>query len=132
MVKRVYVFSSTAEFIVLFKYGITRKLFFDNLSKFNLGHHDLKHIKSLDIGEYKGKLALIFVIESRHQEDIIEIFNTEIINKLNSIFGNNCVDETKVIYLSKNIISMHNYINGVNIEKGKIKKNWPKDMIFVS
>ncbi|MFP4403001.1 MAG: winged helix-turn-helix domain-containing protein [Nanoarchaeota archaeon] len=125
-------FNATAQFIVLFRHGITRKMFFDNLSKFNFNYHNLKHIKSLDVGEFKGKLTLIFVIESRLQEDLLEIFNTEIFYRLNDIFGHNCIDDTKVIYLSKNIINMHNYVKGINIEKGKIKKDWPKDLIFVS
>lgn len=125
-------FSALAQFIVIFRHGITRRGFLENLDRVGFSDLDIKHIKNAYIGEVDGRVTFSLILESRAQEDLLEIFNTEIIGKLHNMVGHDSIHETKVINLHSNIISLHNYIEGLNTSNGILKKNWPKENIFVS
>ncbi len=124
-------FGSKAQFIVTFRQGITRKIFYENLKRVGFSYHEIKHVREASIGEYEGRLTLLLTIESRVQSDLLEVFNSDIVPKLQNMLGHESIYETRVIYLHSNIIAMHNYIKGFNLDNGKIAKDWPDDKIYV-
>ncbi|MFW6013905.1 MAG: winged helix-turn-helix domain-containing protein [Nanoarchaeota archaeon] len=124
-------FGSKAQFIVTFRQGITRKIFYENLMRVGFSYHEIKHVRDANIGEYEGRLTFILVIESRVQSDLLEVFNSDIVPKLQNMLGHNSIYETRVIYLHSNVITMHNYIKDFNITNGKITNDWPNEKIYV-
>ncbi len=124
-------FGSTAQFTVQLKYGVTRSAFFDGLMRAGFSGLDIKHIRSAYIAEQGGRVAFILILESRAQEDLLEIFNSEIVPKLHLAAGHDCIMNTEIHYIHKEIISNHNYLPHINMMHGKIKPDWPKDNIFV-
>ncbi len=83
------------------------------------------------IGEMEGNVAIIKMIESQKQDDLIEIFNADIVPTLEECFGNGCIKKTITIPISATLRAIHNYLPGRNMEKGKIKEDWPNERIFV-
>lgn len=125
-------FSAICQFIVIFRHGITRSSFLDNLDRVGFSALDIKHIKEAYVGEMNGRVAFVATLESRLQEDLLEIYNTEIISKLHNMLGHDSIYKTKVVNLHTGLISLHNYIHRTNTANGIIKKSWPKENIFVS
>ncbi|MGM5482100.1 MAG: winged helix-turn-helix domain-containing protein [Nanobdellota archaeon] len=123
-------FGAKAQFMVIFRQGITRQSFFENLNRVGFSYLDIKHIKTANVGEYEGRLALILLIESRVQSDLLEVFNSEIFVKLQSMLGHDCVYKVNVVYVHTDLVNLHNYIKGYNISNGKIKEDWPADKIY--
>lgn len=123
-------FNGIAQFMVIFRHGVTRKSFLDNLARVGFSPHDIKHIKYAFLGEEDGHLSLTLVIESRAQEDLLEIFNSELTPKLQSMLGYDCIKQTRVTYLHSILVQSHNYLPMFNISKGKMKKEWPTENIF--
>lgn len=124
-------FGAKAQFIVIFRQGITRKSFFENLNRVGFTYLDIKHIKNAHVGEYEGRLSLIMTIESRVQADLIEVFNSEFVPKLQSMLGHDCVYETRVIYINSDMTNLHNYIHGYNLKEGRLSPEWPREKIYV-
>ena len=89
----------------------------------------MKHILESHVGEQNGCLVLVMIIESFSKNDLIEIFNAEIIKIIIDSFGHDSVVHTEVIDLTLQLSQMHNYSN-FNMKNGKIDKI-PKN-IFVS
>lgn len=123
-------FGSKAQFIIVLRQGITRKSFFENLHRVGFSYLDIKHIRNAYVGEHEGRLSLLLLLESRVQSDLLEVFNSEIVPKLQSMLGHDCIYETRVHYIHSDLINLHNYISGYNIREGKITKDWPKDKIY--
>ncbi len=123
-------FGSMAQFVITFRQGITRKLFIENLQRVGFTYHEIKHVRDAYIGEYEGRLSYILNIESRVQSDLLEVFNSDIIPKLQNMLGHDCIYETRVIYLHSNVTKLHNYIKDFNIKNGKIKDDWPNENIY--
>ncbi len=124
-------FNSRAQFIVTFRQGLTRKIFYESLLNTGFSYHEIKHISNAYVGEYEGRLAYVIMIESRVQSDLLEVFNSDIVPKLQNMLGHDCIYETRVIYLHSNIAKLHNYIKDFNISEGKIKDSWPDEKIYV-
>lgn len=124
-------FGARAQFIVIFKQGITRKIFYEKLLREGFSYHEIKHIREASIGEYEGRLTYNLILESRVQSDLLEVFNSDIVPKLQNMLSHDSIYETRVIYLHSNITAMHNYLKDFNIIEGKIKKDWPNEKIYV-
>lgn len=92
---------------------------------------ELKHIVDCSVGDKDGHAIIAMTIESRLESDIIEVFNAEILPKFKRLFGEDAVIKTEVITLNVPIVMLHNYMPLVNIMYGKIKEDWPDDLIFV-
>lgn len=119
-------------YIIKFKIGITKKEFIDKLLKENemktfFTIHELESF----VGEKDGQLIYSVVIEGGKGNEIVEIFNGKIVPMMYRLFGNDSITETFAFRLTTKLRSMHNYLHLVNIEEGKIKKNWPNEFIFV-
>ena len=92
---------------------------------------ELKHIAECSLGERDGHAIIAMTIESRLESDIIEIFNAELIPKFKRFFGENSIIKTEAITLNVPLIMLHNYMPLTNTYNGKIKEDWPDELIFV-
>ena len=92
---------------------------------------ELKHIAECSLGERDGHAIIAMIIESRLESDIIEIFNAELVPKFKRFFGEDAIFKTEAIILNIPIVMLHNYMPLTNIVYGKIKEDWPDDLIFV-
>lgn len=125
-------FKSTEMYLVKFKYGIYRKQFLEACAQMPLTTKDTKHIAFKWLGEKDGQLLLILVIESRQPEDILEIFNVEIVNRLRRYLGPDSIDETTTIPITTNLSLLHNYMPDLNMKGPNIDKKYPDEQLFVS
>ncbi len=124
------IFGASHLYIVHFKNGITKKQISDFLEKQEVTPHNLKHINTCLLGESNGNAVLVLQIESRREEDIVEIFNADITNELKKGFGD-CVKKVDVVRINNTIKLHHNYLLTKNIVNGKIRDEWPSNLIFV-
>jgi len=116
-------------YMIKLRIGITKKEFIDKLIEPNL----LLKFKIFEsfIGEKDGQLVFSLILEGSRGNETMEIFNGEIVPILQEKFGKDCIDETFVIRVTSNIVTLKNYIPLKNIERGFIKENWPKEYIFL-
>lgn len=119
------IFTSRQLFLVRFRHGITRDFFIKRLGerfdKLNSNKAVLKHVLESHLGEQNGCLVLTMVIESFSKNDLIEIFNAEIVKIISEAFGIDAVSHTEVIDLTVQLSLLHNY-SSFNMKNGKIDK----------
>lgn len=125
-------FGATAMYTITFKHGVYRKQFIDALASMPYSDKDPKHIAFMFLGEKDGHLVLMLLMRSRTFEDILEIFNVEIIRKINTYLGNDLIESTFVTPIADILTCFHNYSSLLNMESGTIKDTWPSDLIYVS
>ncbi len=92
---------------------------------------ELKHIADCSVGDKDGHAIIAMTIESRLESDIIEVFNAEILPKFKRLFGEDAVIKTETLTLNVPLVILHNYMPLTNIYNGKIKEEWPDELIFV-
>jgi DNA-binding Lrp family transcriptional regulator len=127
-----HIFGSKRLFIIKFKMGITRKSYLEVMeSDARWRDFNSRFISFAYLGEKDGRLALILALDAKDEDHIVEEFNGKIVPFLQNKFGEGCMTEVTTVNLGKLIRVHHNYMPYVNLEEGKIKKEWPDDMIFV-
>ena len=116
-------------FIVKFRFGITRKIFFDSSEKLinskemkDKFRHMRRHMHQVSLCEHEGHLTMLFHLESRVDDDILEIFNSDVYPVLSDLFGRDCVESTQSMKLTHNLLFFNNYLPYSNMEYGKLKK----------
>lgn len=118
-------FTSRQLFIIRFKHGITRDSFVrklgDHFEKIVNNQIILKHVLESHLGEQNGCLVLVMIIESFSKNDLVEIYNAEIVKLLADALGMDSVAHTEVIDLTMHLNHLHNYSN-YNMKNGKIDK----------
>ncbi len=125
-------FCGRSLYIITLKDGITRKALNDNYSKSRKSENFFpKHIFLTWVGDYQGNACLITLIESRKQEDLLEIYNAEIVPELESFFGPGCIKNVTTIPISSTLRAVRNYLPGKNMKNGKLADDWPDNNIFV-
>jgi DNA-binding Lrp family transcriptional regulator len=125
-------FNARNMFIIVFKDGITRKGLLESFEKSEKALKFFpKHIFLSYVGEYGGNVALIIQLESRKADDLVEIYNAEILPELETAFGQGCVKETISIPIRVALRAVRNYLPGLNMKNGRIKDDWPNEHIFV-
>lgn len=125
-------FTSTVMHILRFKYGIFRKQFMDSFQHIPVNIKDIQHIRYLWLGEQDGRLVVVMILESRQSVDILEIFNVEVLGKIRSAVGPDSVQETITIPITAELALLHNYAPARNMLHGKVRPDWPKDLVFVT
>ena len=119
------IFTSRQLFLVRFRHGITRDFFMKRLAerfeKLNSSKVVSKHILESHLGEQNGCLVLTMIIESFSKNDLIEIFNAEIVKLISETFGTDAVSHTEVIDLTVQLSLLHNY-SPFNLDNGKMDK----------
>ncbi len=119
-------------YCVTLRGGLTRKQVTDTILA-NIHNSVLtKHIFLEFIGESNGSVVLIFWIMSREREDIIEIYNAEVVPYLEKLFGPNPIKLVHVVDINLPIRVFHNYIPNLNMERGIVKEAWDDSTFFIA
>lgn len=125
-------FSARHLYIVTLLNGITRQRVLTLMqTDIQYSYSHAKHIMLAHIGERDGQIVLIFIIESRADEDIVEIFNADLVPQFHRNLGDKSISSIEVIKLTYLHRLLHNYIPSVNMKEGKISPTWSPDLIFV-
>jgi len=122
-------FQAMELYAIKLKQGIFRKQFLDIYQSSKMFDSIKKHISFKWLGERDGHLIIFLIIESRLNSDIIEIYNTEIVTKLNYHFGPDAIAGAKSFPLSKALSAFHNYEYLFNIKNSRLSE---KEEVFVS
>jgi DNA-binding Lrp family transcriptional regulator len=119
-------------YIVKLNHGVSRVSFIDFLKQnSSKNKHKARHVHSTFVGRSGGNLVLMKLIESRQSEDIIEIFNCDLVPEIKQHFGDDAIVSTDVVHIDEMFRLFHNYLPGVNMTDGKISEHWNDDMLFV-
>ena len=119
-------------YIIKFKEGITRQKYLeeikksDNFRKVNPRHHADSYL-----GEMDGRFAIILILEAKSADELVEIFNGQIIPDIKKRHGQDCINDVITAKVTFPFRLHHNYIPIFNMEKGVIQKEWLNDWIFV-
>ncbi len=125
-------FEARSLYITILNEGITRKRLTDMMGAVQKKKEFFaKHLSITMVGEYEGNVALINLVESRKNDDLIEIHNAEIVPELELAFGKGCIKKTVTLPIASITRLLHNYLPQENITKGKIDSNWPDAALFV-
>ena len=125
-------FNGRSIFTIVMKDGITKKSLIEKYGNSEKAKEFFpKHIFLTWVGEVDGNVALVTMIESLKQDDLVEIFNAEIVPELESCFGPGCIKKTSTVSISTTLRAVRNYLPGKNMKNGKIKEDWPNKNIFV-
>lgn len=126
------IFGAKELFIVQFRIGIGKKDYLSLVEKDPRWRMlNSRYISFAYLGEEEGHLALIISLDAVEQNDLVEEFNTKIVPYLRDKLGKDCIRKVKTLTLTKLIRVHHNYMPAYNMEQGRIKKDWPDDLIFV-
>ncbi|MBN2101327.1 MAG: Lrp/AsnC family transcriptional regulator [Candidatus Aenigmarchaeota archaeon] len=127
------VFGAKTLFVIKFKIGITRQTYYETLEKDPTWRMFNSHYISLAyLGEKDGHLALIIILDAKTREDLVEEFNGKIVPFLEEKLGQKCIKDIITTNLDRMVRVHHNYMPAMNMENGKIKKEWPDSLIFVN
>jgi DNA-binding Lrp family transcriptional regulator len=127
-----HIFGAKRLFIIKFKIGITRKKYLEVMeSDARWRDFNSRFISFAYLGEKDGRLALILALDAKDEDHLVEEFNGKIVPFIQNKFGEGSMTEISTVNLGKLIRVHHNYMPYINLEDGKIKDNWPDEMIFV-
>ena len=126
-------FEAKKLFIIKFRIGISRKSYLEKLEKDPRWRMlNCKYISFAYLGEKDGCLALIIALDAVTEDQIVEEFNEKVIPSLREKLGEDCVREVITSSIDKTVRLHHNYMPAMNMKDGKIKPDWPEDLIFVN
>jgi len=125
-------FSARHLYIIKFRIGITVKQIVEEIkSEPNVRSVFTDLIYESHIAEMDGRVALIMIIEGKHDADIIENVQGKIIPSLRKNHGPDSIEEISTLRLLRPIRIFHNYVPLVNMDKGVLRSDWTDDAIFV-
>ncbi|MBN2043166.1 MAG: Lrp/AsnC family transcriptional regulator [Candidatus Aenigmarchaeota archaeon] len=125
-------FGAKRLYIIKLKIGITREKYFEALEKDpNWRMFNSTYISLVYLGEREGHLALVIILDAKTEGQLVEEFNGKIVSFLKQKLGEDCIKEVITTNLDKLVRVHHNYLPAINMERGKIKKDWPDSYIFV-
>ncbi|HUJ09649.1 MAG TPA: Lrp/AsnC family transcriptional regulator [Verrucomicrobiae bacterium] len=119
-------------YTIKFRIGITVKQIVEEIkSEPNVRSVFTDLIYESHIAEMDGRVALVMIIEGKHDADIIENVQGKIIPSLRKNHGPDSIEEISTLRLLGPIRIFHNYVPLVNMEKGVLRSDWTDDAIFV-
>lgn len=125
------IFGARHLYIIKFKMGITKEKLIQDINKEpKIRTLFTELIYESHFAEYEGHTAIIMIVEGKTDDDISENFNGEILPLMLKNHGGDSIINLYTIRLSTPIRLLHNYLPWINIEKGKIKKDWHLSSIF--
>ena len=126
------IFGAKKLFIIKFKIGITKKKYLEVMeSDSRWRMFNCQFISMAYLGEQDGRLALIMILDAKNDDHMVEEFNGKIVPFLQTKFGDDGIRNVDTVALNTLTRVHHNYMPYANLDKGKIKEDWPDDMIFV-
>jgi DNA-binding Lrp family transcriptional regulator len=127
------IFDAKELYIIKFKMGITRQNYLEALETDPMWRMlNSKFISLAYLGEKDGHLALIIILDAPTEDQLVEEFNGKIVPFLREKLGEDAIKEIITASLDKLVRVHHNYMPAMNMEHGRIKKDWPNDLIFVN
>ena len=125
-------FLGRALFIALLREGITRKQVGEGLQhSVKAASYFPKHVLHTFLAEMGGSVALMLMLESHRADDLLEIYNAEIVPELESFLGKGCVKQTMNFPMRRTLRAFRNYIPDRNMQNGRIKEEWRNEFLFV-
>ena len=125
-------FNARHMYILKFRIGISQNQIIEEVKEEpNVSTVFTEFIYESHLAEIEGHTALILMIEGTSDDEVNNKFNEIIISSLEKNHGVGSIIKVTTIRLGKNIRLFHNYLPMVNMEKGKIKRSWDSDAIFV-
>ena len=119
-------------YVIKFKEGITRQKYLNEIEKSeNFRKVNPRYHAESFLGEKDGHFAIILIVEANSADELVEIFNGDIIPSIKKRHGKDCVSDIITAKVTFPFRIHHNYIPIFNMEKGIIKKDWLNDWIFV-
>jgi DNA-binding Lrp family transcriptional regulator len=126
------IFSVRQLYIIKLKSGTTRTQYVQQIeSDPGLKLFNCTYISSTFLGEKDGHLAIILIIDASTDAKLIEEFNGKIVPALQDKFGEDAIREVITTRINETIRMHHNYLPNFNVKNGKIKEDWPNDLIFI-
>lgn len=125
-------FPSKELYIIKFKSGVTR----EDYIEFMKADKKYKEFLSMfvveaSLGEKDGRLSLIMIMNGKNTAELVEMFNSQLVNMLRENFGENCIIDIITARITDTLRTKHNYLPHVNVENGIMKRDWPDEWIFV-
>ena len=125
-------FNARHMYILKFRIGISQNQIIEEVKEEpNVSTVFTEFIYGSHLAEIEGHTALILMIEGTSDDEVNNKFNEIIIPSLEKNHGVGSIIKVTTIRLGKNIRLFHNYLPMVNMEKGKIKRSWDSNAIFV-
>jgi len=128
-----HIFDAKQLYIIKFKMGITRHKYMDTLEVDPMWRMlNSRFISLAYLGEKDGHLALMIILDAPTEDQLVEEFNGKIVPFLREKLGEDSIKEVITASLDKLVRVHHNYMPAINMERGRLKKGWPDDMVFVN
>ncbi|MBN2566474.1 winged helix-turn-helix domain-containing protein [Candidatus Woesearchaeota archaeon] len=126
-------FMSSYLYLASLKHGLTRKQVHEALlaKTQQVSSTFRKHLHFTSVGEMDGRVCLVAMLESYKDEDVLEIYNADIVPFLNSLFGPDAIHSTRTVKIAHRLSLLNNYAPQINMQGGRIRQDWPDDYIFV-
>ena len=127
------IFDAKKAYILMFKMGITRQKYLDVLEEDPMWRMlNSRFISLAYLGEKDGHLALMIILDAPEKDALVEEFNGKIVPFLRGKLGEDSIVNVMTMSLDKLVRVHHNYMPAINMENGRIKREWPDDFIFVN
>jgi DNA-binding Lrp family transcriptional regulator len=127
-----HIFDAKELYVVKLKMGITRQSYIDTLEQDPSWRMFNSHfISQTWLGEKEGHLALIIILDAPTEDQLVEEFNGKIVPFIREKFGSDAIVSVDTVSLDKLVRIHHNYMPAINMEKGRIGKEWPDSLVFV-
>jgi DNA-binding Lrp family transcriptional regulator len=119
-------------YVIKFRIGITVKQLVEEIkNEPNVRTIFTDLIYESHIAEIDGRVALVMIIEGKHDADIVENMQGKIVPSLRKNHGPDSIEEISTIRLLNPVRIFHNYVPLVNMRQGVLNADWPKDAVFV-
>ncbi len=118
-------------YLIQFKIGVTKKKLMNEMK-------EEPKVKSLftdmifqsSFAEIDGHTTILMIIEGESDNIISENFNGKILPLMQKEHGKESILNITTIRINDPIRIFHNYLPFINMEHGKLKKNWPLGSIY--
>ncbi len=119
-------------YIIKLKEGITRQKYIEEIQKsHNFKEVNPKYHAESYLGEKDGRFALILIVEAKSDDELVEIFQGNIIPGIKKRHGNDCINDIITAKVTFPFRIHHNYLPLFNMKKGTINKDWLNEWIYV-
>lgn len=118
-------------FMIKLKLGITMKQFEEVFQKEKILEYDAEHVFMSFLCEKDSHLIWAVVLRGGEKNEINEYFNGTLVPILLKKFGHDSINSVQKFRVMDELRYFHNYMPEINIEKGRLKKSWPDEMIFI-
>jgi DNA-binding Lrp family transcriptional regulator len=126
-------FTARKMYVILLDEGITKKRVREAFhADKNPKPFRSKHLLHAFIGEYQGHIIIVAILESLVADDIVEIYNADLVPWLHNAFGPNAINRTMIMDLDIQTRILHNYLPYLfEMPKGRLGDAIKDEWIYV-